>query len=562
MGFYNPDHETAKAVEAEMGIPCFESVDALIDAVDVVDIVTPTIQHFACASEALKRLMHVFIEKPIVATPDEAKALIKLAKDVNVKVQVGDCSRHGCMAFDRKLPGKYFYLLGGSDFPTTGKTGLGITRIDENGNAIWERIVGNEDRDFWYMISGIATNDGGALGFANPCFSGGDISHAYGGIDGWLIKLDSLGNTEWDVILGADRTDMVYGLCETSDEGFLAFMKSTAGAMPGSIEPCKPATNWRDAVLVKLRKNGEIERNRCYGGTEAENFCAGIETNDGYLMAGCSASEDGDLEGAGYHLGYNHNGTHQKTVDVWLLRLDFDGNVVWSRCYGGSKNDIPIKVFQNEDGGFTVFANSLSLDGDVQSTSHWVLPTGAHESGNWWIFRTDSEGNLLWERALGSRSGSREELRDVVKHNDKEYTVAGYAPNFSENEWPYYHGDINCSNSTLIYSPSDAVYWIVHIRDVFDYNAVEENHTQKKQFLKVYPNPAQTRVVFSYTLPEDASSATVTVTDMLGTTVGRFETGSAAGEYVWNCTDVKPGVYYYAIVCDGLTRTGKLVITQ
>ena len=69
-------------------------------------------------------------------------------------------------------------------------------------------------------------------------------------------------------------------------------------------------------------------------------------------------------------------------------------------------------------------------------------------------------------------------------------------------------------------------------------------------------------MVFSYTLPEDATNAVVTVTDMLGTTVGRFETGSAAGEYVWNCTDVKPGVYYYAIVCDGLTQTGKLVIAK
>ena len=76
------------------------------------------------------------------------------------------------------------------------------------------------------------------------------------------------------------------------------------------------------------------------------------------------------------------------------------------------------------------------------------------------------------------------------------------------------------------------------------------------------PNPAQTWVVFGYTLPEDATNAVVTVTDMLGTTVGQFETGSAAGEYVWNCTDVKPGIYYYTIVCDGMTQTGKLVITK
>ena len=76
------------------------------------------------------------------------------------------------------------------------------------------------------------------------------------------------------------------------------------------------------------------------------------------------------------------------------------------------------------------------------------------------------------------------------------------------------------------------------------------------------PNPAQTWVAFSYTLPENATNAVVTVTDMLGTIVGQFETGSATGEYVWNCTEIKPGIYYYTIVCDGMTQTGKLVITK
>lgn len=93
VGFYDPILETAKAVESEMGVKCFESVEALIEAVDVVDIVTPTIQHFACASCALKRSKHVFIEKPIVATPEEANALIKLAEKANVKVQVGHVER-------------------------------------------------------------------------------------------------------------------------------------------------------------------------------------------------------------------------------------------------------------------------------------------------------------------------------------------------------------------------------------------------------------------------------------------------------------------------------------
>lgn len=93
VGFYDPMEETARKVESEMNVKCFESIDSLINAVDVVDIVTPTIQHFACASKALQRSKHVFIEKPIVATPEEANALIKLADEAKVKVQVGHVER-------------------------------------------------------------------------------------------------------------------------------------------------------------------------------------------------------------------------------------------------------------------------------------------------------------------------------------------------------------------------------------------------------------------------------------------------------------------------------------
>ena len=93
VGFYDPDAATDKAVEEELGVRCFATIEALIDAVEVVDIVTPTIQHFECASKALQRRRHVFIEKPIVATPAEASQLMKLADEAGVKVQVGHVER-------------------------------------------------------------------------------------------------------------------------------------------------------------------------------------------------------------------------------------------------------------------------------------------------------------------------------------------------------------------------------------------------------------------------------------------------------------------------------------
>jgi predicted dehydrogenase len=92
-GFHDPDAENSKKVVAEFGIQSFETIEALIEAVDVVNIVTPTVHHFDCASAALQKNKHVFIEKPVVATPEEAEQLIALANQSHVKIQVGHVER-------------------------------------------------------------------------------------------------------------------------------------------------------------------------------------------------------------------------------------------------------------------------------------------------------------------------------------------------------------------------------------------------------------------------------------------------------------------------------------
>lgn len=93
VGFYDQDAKTAEKVSEDLQVKCFSSIDELIDLVDVVDIVTPTIAHYECASLALRKGKHVFIEKPIVATVEEANDLIKLAESTDCKVQVGHVER-------------------------------------------------------------------------------------------------------------------------------------------------------------------------------------------------------------------------------------------------------------------------------------------------------------------------------------------------------------------------------------------------------------------------------------------------------------------------------------
>ena len=93
VGFYDPSKENAEKVSAEFGYKSFDTISDLIASVDVVDIVTPTLSHYHCAVEAVKAGKHIFLEKPISNTVEEAEHIIELAKEYNVKGQVGHVER-------------------------------------------------------------------------------------------------------------------------------------------------------------------------------------------------------------------------------------------------------------------------------------------------------------------------------------------------------------------------------------------------------------------------------------------------------------------------------------
>lgn len=103
IGFYDPNKEQAKKVADEFDIKAFDSLDELLKEIDCVDIVTPTTTHFELASKAIKMSKHVFIEKPITQTTEEARKLLALAHEAEVQVQVGHVERFN-PAFRAALP--------------------------------------------------------------------------------------------------------------------------------------------------------------------------------------------------------------------------------------------------------------------------------------------------------------------------------------------------------------------------------------------------------------------------------------------------------------------------
>ncbi len=92
-GFYDSNPETMQQVAMETGLTPFRSMESLIEECDAIDIVTPTLHHYDCAVSALQKSKHVFIEKPLANSMDEARKMLSLAAEANVKVQVGHVER-------------------------------------------------------------------------------------------------------------------------------------------------------------------------------------------------------------------------------------------------------------------------------------------------------------------------------------------------------------------------------------------------------------------------------------------------------------------------------------
>jgi len=193
-----------------------------------------------------------------------------------------------------------------------------IVKIDSLGNILWDRITGGSSGDqLWY---GMLCNDGGVIAYGRSASSDGDISVHYGGWDIWMVKLTSEGKKEWDFTIGTDFIDDGYSIIETSDGGYLCSGSSWVSEGTVGNLSCDSYHDLAEAVLVKLDKDRNIEWQRCYGGSHHDGVGGLLELDDGYLVLAYTHSSDGDLIGSGYHNGES---------DIWILRIDFSGNIIW-----------------------------------------------------------------------------------------------------------------------------------------------------------------------------------------------------------------------------------------
>jgi hypothetical protein len=245
-----------------------------------------------------------------------------------------------------------------------------LIKTDINGNMKWDKTFGDFYFDSgWYVVQ---TTDGGYIISGNTGY--GDV---------WLLKTDGAGNLEWDKTFEDGA-----GFCiqQTADGGYILTGRTRSFGAGGF-----------DVLLIKTDSTGDEEWNQTYGGAEYdEGWCVQDTTDGGYIIIGETESF-----GAGEE-------------DFWLIKTDSYGNMIWERTFGGSQDDSSICGQQTNDGGYIIIGTTRSFSED--------------EYRDVWLIKTDNAGNMMWNRTFG---GPKSDWGYCVQQTtDGGYIISGQTTSF------------------------------------------------------------------------------------------------------------------------------------
>jgi len=232
----------------------------------------------------------------------------------------------------------------------------------------------------------------------------GDVTGHHGTsstTDGWIVKLSSSGTVQWEKSIGGSGNDEFDRVIRTADDGYICvgFTTSTDGDVSGNH-------GGEDVWVVKLDAYGNIQWQKCLGGTATDYGSDIVQTVDGkYTLIGTVYSTDGDVTG-------NHGG-----YDGWVVRLDGAGNLLWQSCYGSSDVDNGYSIAALADGEYLV-----GFQGDSPAGSFAGLGGGAGNN-NGYILKIDGTGNILQGKWIASFNYGAYGLQEP--DNSHFYTLSG-----------------------------------------------------------------------------------------------------------------------------------------
>jgi hypothetical protein len=280
-----------------------------------------------------------------------------------------------------------------------------VVKLDGNGHTGWSKTFGGSESDAGYAV--IVTPDGGCLVAGATNSNNGDVAGNHGGTDVWVLKLDNLGHQQWAKTYGGSSWDEARRIVATAEGYVLAGLTNSGDGDVTGYHP--PLYIGADMLVINIDFSGNKIWAKAFGGTSDDNATSiTAAAGGGYLVAGYTNSNDGDV--TGYH------GTNAFFYDMWALKLNEAGDIVWAKTFGGKYDDAATSVVATPDGGFVLAGATASNDGDV---------TGNHNSDqndDLWIVGLNARGNKQWTKAMG---GSGDDAAYSISVNADGYTVIG-----------------------------------------------------------------------------------------------------------------------------------------
>lgn len=304
-----------------------------------------------------------------------------------------------------------------SGIKTDGTYGNGdywVVKTDAAGNIEWQKTYGGSDYDQLETVA--QTLDGGYIlgGYSVSGISGikTENNHA-GSIDIWIIKLDATGNIVWQNTIGGNSSDYLGSIDITEDGGYIVGAYSYSDISGDKTENhIGDADYW----ILKLNAAGNIVWQNTIGGTSADYcFRAQELSAGGFIVSGSSASQiSGDKSEGTVGPGFS--------TDIWVLKLDAGGNIVWQNTIGGNSTETAFELEVTPDGGAIIGTYTLSMAAGDKSENNI---SGAPTTYDYWIVKVNSSGIVEWENTIGGTADDY--CHGLTQTGDGGFAVSGYS---------------------------------------------------------------------------------------------------------------------------------------
>ena len=239
-----------------------------------------------------------------------------------------------------------------------------VVKLSDIGSVEWQKSLGGSDEDTATSIK--QTSDGGYIVVGEAKSTDGDVVGNNGNVDFWVVKLNNLGEIEWQNALGGNGWDFAGDIHETSD-GYIA-CGSVGSHNTGDVTGHQGLF---DFWIVKLSKNGVLLWQKALGGSKGDWGRSILQTSDGmYVVTGTTQSSDGDVL------------INNAIETAWILKLNDAGEILWQKSLGGTVGEGSNCIKQTSDSGYIIAGYAWSNDGDV---------SGNHGGGDFWVVKLSPE---------------------------------------------------------------------------------------------------------------------------------------------------------------------------